>query len=145
MPIEFVHAFLATSADLYRDGRFAVLGGGFDAIEVSSLPATIPLLSVVARVRVPPVESDRPHEVRVIVYRPDGEPIRENVNLINPIDHPGPRIGPLERGFTTNIVINLYNLELNVSGVYRVEFREGDARFGELAIPVADSAGIQGS
>ena len=36
MPIELVHGFLAISADTYPEGRFSVLGGGFEAIEVSA-------------------------------------------------------------------------------------------------------------
>src|SRR5262249_37050494 len=99
MPIELVHGFLAISADMYPDGRFSLIGGGFDALEVPSFPATVLSLAIIARVRVPIREDDRPHQVRVLIYRPDGTLMQEaGPTILEAVVRPGPRIGPLELG-----------------------------------------------
>jgi hypothetical protein len=145
MPLEFVHGFLGISADPYPDGRFSVLGGGFDAVEVPSFPAFILSLVIVARVRAPTAEADRPHLVQVRLYNPDGTLMREcGTTTVDVRDRPGPRIGPFERGMISNIIINLYGITFPVGGAYRVDFLEGDAVFGTMTIPVMDALTIHG-
>lgn len=146
MPIEFVHAFLATGADTYPDGRFAVIGGGFDAIEVPAFPIMVPVLVVVARVRIPVEEAARPHHIRAEVIRPNGTSLRVTAaTTISDADRPGPRIGPLERGMITNVIINLFNVTFDVGGVYGIRFLEGDVVFGTLEVPIVDTAGMSGA
>lgn len=145
MPTEFIHGFLASSADIYPDGRFALLGGGFDAIEVPSFPILVPALAIIARVRVPVEEADRDHLVYGLIRHPEGRVLRRiDATTIRPIGRRGPQIGPLQDGLITNIVINLFNLEFDAGGVYRLDFLEGDHTFGSLEFPVVESAAMPG-
>jgi hypothetical protein len=145
MPIELVHGFLAISADTYPDGRFSVLGGGFEAIEVPAYPTFIPALSVIARVRIPYEEADRPHEVQAAVYGPDGELIlRSGPTTLARVGGIGPRIGPIEHGVISNLVIHLYGMTLNAGGLYRIDFLERNEVFGSLGIPVVDATQVHG-
>lgn len=146
MPLEVVHGFLAIAADLYPDGRFSVIGGGFDAVEVPSFPAFILSMAMVVRVRVPIEESDRLHPVVVRLYNPDGTLMREcGQTTVDVMNRPGPQIGPFKEGMITNIIINMYGTTFLGSGEYRADFLEGDAVFGSLTIPVMDALTIQGS
>jgi hypothetical protein len=145
VPIEFVHGFLAISAEMSPDGRFSLLGGGFDGVEVPSFPAMILSLSLIARVRVPNEEADRPHPVRVLVYQPDGTLMREcGPTIVDVRNRRGPRIGPFERGMISNIIINLYGTTFIADGLYRADFLEGDEVFGTMTIPVTDASTIHG-
>lgn len=145
MPMELVHGFLALSAEMSREGNFSLLSGGIDGIEVPAFPATILSLSIVARVRVPIEESDRPHPVRILVYFPDGILMRDcGITTVDVRNRPGPRIGPFERGMISNILINLYGTTLFVGGLYKVDFLEGDEVFGTMTIPAVDAASMNG-
>jgi hypothetical protein len=151
MPIELVHGFLAISADTSPDGRFSVLGGGFEAIEVPAYPTFIPALSVIARVRIPYADADReeadqPHEVEAAVYGPDGGLIhRSGPAVLARVERIGPRIGPIEHGAISNLVIHLFGIPMNTSGLYRIDFPERNEGFGSLGIPVVDATQVHGA
>ena len=49
--MELVHGFLAISAEMH-DGRFSLIGGGFDGVQVPAFPAAMMSLCLIARVRV---------------------------------------------------------------------------------------------
>ncbi len=145
MPLELVHGFLAISAEMSMDGRFSLLGGGFDAVEVQAFPALIMSMVIVARVKVPSEECDQPHPVRVRLYNPDGTPMRDcGVTNVDVRNRPGPRIGPMATGMVSNILINLYGVVLAMGGLYRVDFSRGDAVFGTMTIPVMDAPTVHG-
>ncbi len=145
MRTELVHAFLASSAELLADGRFCVLGGGIDAIGVPAFPVVLPVLAVVARFRVPPEQSGRVHQITVNAVGPEGASIGSSGPVgLNPYDQIGPRIGPLEYGIITNIVVNLYNLKVESMGVCRFIFLDDGEPFGELAFPIANALDMQG-
>jgi hypothetical protein len=146
MPIELVHGFLASYANLDQEGRFSVIGGGVDAIAVPTFPASVPVFAIVARLRVPADEGSRSHRVDTRVYRPDGTLIRTAEPVtINPIEEAGPRIGPLEHGIIASLVLNIYNMHFDAAGVYRFDFVEGDHTLGSLPVPVVDSAALRGA
>ncbi len=142
MPLHFVDAFLATSADLYQDGRFSVLGAGFDAIALESIPTTVPALAMIVRLRIPIVEIDHPHHIAVHIHGPDGGLIRRTDPVLIAVVQPGPWIGKLERGSINNTVVNLYGLAFKAEGIYRFDFVEGEDVIGSLSVPVADSRSL---
>src|SRR5579864_5470460 len=72
MEVDF--AFLADAADVSM-GKLFVLGGAFDTIHVASFPATHPILAVVLRLLLSPVDLDRKHNLQILLLDADGKHI----------------------------------------------------------------------
>jgi hypothetical protein len=58
--MELSFAFFASAAEVSPDGRFNLLGGGVDRLQVSTLPTFLPA-SLVVRFTVPPDAAGREH------------------------------------------------------------------------------------
>ena len=70
MEIEF--AFLADAAEVPPNHKLYVMGGGLDKLYARSFPATHPQLAFVLKLRVHPVECERPHKLEIQFWDPDG-------------------------------------------------------------------------
>lgn len=148
MPIELIHGFLVISAESSQDGKFSLLGGGFDAIEVPAFPAAILSLAIIVRIRIPHDEAGRPHLVRARMVGPGELNVAFPATNIDVRNRPGPHVGPFKDGMISNIVVSLYGVTLTAAGVYKVEFlearEEADKVFGTMELPVFDAATIHG-
>lgn len=143
MPMQLIHGFLALSAEMH-EGKFSLLGGGFDALEVPTFPAALVSLAIVARIRVPHAEADRVHLASILIRDPDGTLLGENSTEVDVRNRPGPRVGAFAEGMIQNIIINMNGVVLTAGGVYRVEFLEAGTEFGRMEIPIFDRATIHG-
>jgi hypothetical protein len=72
MDLDF--AFLADAADVSL-GKLFVLGGAFDTIHMPAFPATHPVLAVVLRLLLGPVDLDRKHNLEILLLDADGRHI----------------------------------------------------------------------
>jgi uncharacterized protein DUF6941 len=72
--MELDFAFLADAADVAM-GKLFVLGGAFDTIHVSGFPASHPVLAVVLRLLLSPVDLDRKHELQILLLDADAKHI----------------------------------------------------------------------
>lgn len=72
--MELDFAFLADAADVSQ-GKLFVLGGAFDTIHVPGFPATHPVLAVVMRLLLGPVDLDRKHLLEILLLDADGKHI----------------------------------------------------------------------
>ena len=72
MDLDF--AFLADAADVSL-GKLFVLGGAFDTIYVPVLPATHPVLAVVVRLLLSPIDLDRKHDLEILLLDADARHI----------------------------------------------------------------------
>lgn len=72
MDLDF--AFLADAADV-ASGKLFVMGGAFDTIYVPAVPAVHPILAVVLRLLLGPMDLDRKHKLEVILLDADGRSI----------------------------------------------------------------------
>jgi hypothetical protein len=72
MDLDF--AFLADAADVSL-GKLFVLGGAFDTIHVAGFPATHPVLAVVLRLLLGPMDLDRKQALEILLLDADGRHI----------------------------------------------------------------------
>jgi len=72
MDLDF--AFLADAADV-ASGKLFVLGGAFDTIHVAEFPSTHPVLAVVLRLLLSPIDLDRKHNLEILLLDADGKHI----------------------------------------------------------------------
>src|SRR4051812_1693301 len=72
MDLDF--AFLADAADV-ASSKMYVMGGAFDTIYVPAFPATHPVLAVVMRLLMGPMDIDRKHKLDINLYDADGRSI----------------------------------------------------------------------
>lgn len=112
MQVEY--AFLADSAQAV-EGKVYVIGGGIDEIKAGQFPAVHPLLSLVVKFRLEPIECDRQYALEIEFWDPDGHPMGPRVNgQFSARRHPEE---PTRPGFV-QLVINVMNLELPRPGDY---------------------------
>jgi hypothetical protein len=69
--MELDFAFLADAADVSM-GKLYAMGGAFDTIYVPKFPATHPVLAVVMRLLLGPIDLDRKHNLEVLLSDADG-------------------------------------------------------------------------
>src|SRR5260370_41163218 len=79
--MELAYVFLAKYADTAPDGTFALIAGGFETAVGATLPITVPAITVVARVLVPPEECGREYNVQVELFTPGEAQPRLTANL----------------------------------------------------------------
>lgn len=72
---DIAYAFLADAAQSVPGQKFNVLGGGVSRIGARSLPLRHPHLALVVGLRVTAAETDRSHDVHLLVLDPDGTEI----------------------------------------------------------------------
>ena len=92
MDVEY--AFLADAAQVV-EGKLYVLGGGVSQIWAHSFPAMHPMMSLVIKLALHPMECDHQHKLDIELWDPDGQRLaqlngefsvsREQANLSKPI------------------------------------------------------------
>lgn len=71
--MEFDYVVLADGATQRPDGKVDIFGAGIDRIFASAVPAMHAQMSLAMRVLMTPWETERPHEVLVVVAGADGQ------------------------------------------------------------------------
>jgi hypothetical protein len=103
-------ALLADYANVTAEGKLNILGV-FDRINVNDVPAVHPQMHLILRLEAHPAERDRPHNVEIRLYDPDGQTVFEVKGDIVPHGMPGQTIA-------TNQILTLNNLQLSKTGGY---------------------------
>lgn len=80
--MKLVYALLASGAEFTPDGRLWVLGGDIDVLYVQDTPAIQPVLTLVAKLLVPPTECETEHRLRIELTDPDNVRIRPDAELM---------------------------------------------------------------
>jgi hypothetical protein len=131
MKLDF--AFLADAATISDDGRFAVVGGGFDVIQSATFPAIKHAMALVGRVVFEPREFDKPHIIRGAIIGPDGGVVPPELWL-NVTQFPHPE-DPQRENWTT-ICLNYQGVSFPSPGDYFLTLSTGDKEIGRVRIDV---------
>jgi hypothetical protein len=130
--MELSFAFFASAAEVSPDGRFNLLGGEVDRLQVSALPAFLPA-SLVVRFTVPPEEAGREHRLGVVFAAPEGNPVF--LDLDTPFTPAPNRHRPGRTAFAV-FVLHLQGVTLAVPGEYTVRLSVDGKPKGEASIEV---------
>ena len=103
-------ALLADYANVTAEGKLNILGI-FDRISVNQIPAVHPQMHLILRLEAHPAERDRPHNIEIRLYDPDGQTIFEVKGDVVPHGQVGHTIA-------TNQILTLNNLQLDKAGGY---------------------------
>lgn len=109
-------AFLADYAVANPDGKFYVIGGGIQRVESHEYPTTIPLVSLVVRIRYEPEESAKQFPVRLEAFDPAGSRLMEiRAELWSRPNPDGPDLPTFG-----HLVLSLQGMELRTPGTYQL-------------------------
>jgi hypothetical protein len=115
--MELDFAFLADAADVSM-GKLFVLGGAFDTIHVQAFPASHPVLAVVLRFLLSPVDLDRKHNLQILLLDADAHHIASaNGELMVPKS----RESPAGWKQTVLIPLRFLNVPFKQEGHYSIE------------------------
>ena len=103
-------ALLADYANVTAEGKLNILGI-FDRISVNQIPAVHPQMHLILRLEAHPAERDRPHNIEIRLYDPDGQTVFEVKGDVVP--H-----GQVGQAIATNQILTLNNLQLDKAGGY---------------------------
>ncbi len=108
-------AFLADFALAHPDGKFYVVGGGFDALFGTAFPIVHSQLSLTVKVEFKPTECDRQHVIEVVALNADGVPFMPTWKM-----DVLPRKNAAEPTVSVGIqvVLNIQGLKLEKAGDY---------------------------
>ena len=130
MDLDF--AFLADAADV-SSGKLYVMGGAFDTIYVAAVPAVHPLLAVVLRLLLGPMDIDRKHKLEVILHDADGRVIASA-----PGELMVPKSPDSPAGWRQAVLLPLrfFNTPFQKAGHYLIEILIDDARIKSIPLRV---------
>jgi len=111
---DIAYAFLADAAQTIPGQKFNVLGGGISRIGARGFPFRHPHLTLVVGLRVTATETDRSHEVRLLVLDPDGAEIASATATIAMQKRPDVRDEVL------TFAVDLWNLTFPTGGDHSV-------------------------
>ena len=140
--MELDFAFLADAADVSM-GKLFVLGGAFDTIHVQAFPATHPVLAVVLRLLLGPLDLDRKHELQILLLDADGKHIASANGELTMPKAPGS-----PPGWKQNVILPLrfFNVPFKEEGHYSIEIL-ADGKMAKaipLRVILAPSPAAQG-
>ncbi len=100
------------------DGKLYILGGGWDTLYVSELPARHPALAIGLRVRIPSTQGDRPIRVTVDLHDADGRSLFPGGSLVH--EFTGGRPAGFPEGSDVGVVraLTFQNLGFENEGSY---------------------------
>ena len=84
--MELAYAFLANAAEATPDGRFNVLGGDFDGIQVARFPGSVPLIALVMRWNCFPDDFGTRHRLRIEIPEIGGTATESDLEIPVPAD-----------------------------------------------------------
>jgi hypothetical protein len=126
MELRFI--FFANAAESGPDGRFFVLGGGFDTIIVPATPIVMSSLAIVVQLAFTAEEAGQPRAIRISISNPNGEDFG-----LAPVVNANPQTFPtaLDTPMTLNACFMITNLPLGSQGAYPVRCFIDDQLIGE--------------
>jgi hypothetical protein len=120
--MELDFAFLADAADVSA-GKLNVLGGAFDTINVAGFPAMHPVLAVVLRLLLSPIDLDRKHALQILLLDADGKHVASaSGELLVPKSDASPA------GWKQAVMLPLrfFNVPFAAEGHYSIEILSND-------------------
>ena len=129
--MELAFALLAEAAAVSPNGEVFVLGGGLDSLASSSLPSTMPAMSLVVALRLTPEDCPKEHELRVDIGDPKGKLFMP----LGPFKF-GPYMPPLnpEKNATHNCALKYTNLQIEYHGVYSFLISVDGRKLGTVVV-----------
>ncbi|MGC8641346.1 MAG: DUF6941 family protein [Isosphaeraceae bacterium] len=131
-------AFLANGAEVGRDGRFFVLGGGIDGLLVQSVPTIFPAIAVMARIHFSAEECENEYEIKLSLTSPD-----ESDLGITPTIRSRPKISTrefAELGSNVDASFSLFGIPFTQVGIYRFHILVNDIEIGDYPFLVRTSS-----
>ena|SRR5438552_3579326 len=135
--MELDFAFLADAADVSM-GKLFVLGGAFDTIHVQGFPAGHPVLAVVVRLLLSPVDLDRKHEIQILLLDADAHHIASaNGELLVPKSPDSPA------GWKQTVILPLrfFNVPFKQAGHYSIEILANGTMLKAIPLRVVQAPG----
>lgn len=137
MDLDF--AFLADAAEV-AGGKLYAIGGAFDTIWVSTVPATYPKLALVMRLFFTPAEVGKKHKVEINVLEEDGKRIATVGGDLEIKQNPSLPKG-WKHSFLT--VLNFANLKFEKFGSYSIEIAVNNFSVKSISLRVAERVQFQ--
>ena len=133
--MELDFALLADAADV-ASGKLFVMGGAFDTIYVPNFPATHPVLAVVFRLLLGPMDLDRKHLLDVTLVDADGRKIASAPGELTAAKSPD-----LPAGWKQPFVLPLrfLNTPFEKPGHYSIEIIINDALIKAIPLRVVQA------
>jgi len=128
-------AFLADAAVATPDGKIGVLGGNFDTLFVAAAPAVHGILALVVNLRVQPAECGHPHQLRVLLWDPDGQ------QVLPPLELPfAPERQPerTHRAVNVKLIAYIQGLQIPRLGDYAFHILVDDLEMGVVPLYVEE-------
>lgn len=122
--MELRFAFVAESADLSSRGKFNVLGGGIEYLNCTELPWYQPL-AFVAKIRLSPVERNKPYTAEIQFVRPTGEVFTATKKLLTQVDDV-----PIDLDAFDVVIVTFCPMEITGEGVHEFRLSVGDKLLG---------------
>lgn len=110
-----VEMFTVCDGATEHDGRLSLLGT-YDVVQASHFPCSLPLVTVVLRLRFWPQES-RTHRFRFVLTGPDGATAAAPLEMIAQL-----RSASEERSAAYNIITQFPNVQIEEPGEYTFDF-----------------------
>lgn len=134
--MEVEYALIADAAQTSPDGKLYVMGGGIDRIFADQYPALHPTMALVVKIRLHPVECDKPHKLAIELWNEDGQQF-------------GPKIEgefeakrqPKARSGSVQMVLNIMGLEFPKEGDYEFHISVNGQYLKSLPLYVERSTG----
>lgn len=130
-------AFFASAAEAGADGKFSVLGGDFDLIELARLPGRISTISLVAKIIFSSDEWGQNHELRISFTSPSSRdimPVLEGeVDAWSPVD--SLRI----REYGTCVVLDLNGILFREEGMHTLHIACDGGEIGTLPLLISSA------
>jgi hypothetical protein len=102
--MEIAYAFLAENCEVMPDGRFHVFRGGLEGFLCENLPAIIPAIALVIRIKIPPSDRGKPHTLELEGIDPENQSfLPKAMTTIVPKDDPTPAERAIFHTFSANI------------------------------------------
>lgn len=127
-------AFFATAAEAGPDGKFSVLGGDFDLIELARLPGRIARISLVAKMMFDSGEWGQNHILRISFTSPSDQDIMPV--LEGEIDAWAPADGLRIREYGTCVVLDLERVNFREEGEHTLHIACDGREMGTLPLLV---------
>lgn len=115
MDLDF--ALLADAADVAM-GKLYVMGGAFDTIHVPQFPAQHPVLAVVMRLLLGPLDLDRQHQLEILLLDADARHIASAQGQLTVPKAPGAPAGWKQ---AVILPLRFFNVPFKEQGHYSIE------------------------
>jgi hypothetical protein len=140
MKLDF--AFLAESASLTDDGRFAVVGGGFDVISATSFPAVKAAMALVGRVVFCPSEFGKTYNLHGEIVGPSGTKLTPDMWLaLKPFARATDRETEPQRENWMTFCLNYEGVSFPKPGGYAIQLSIDDQVLGAVQVDAVPLGG----